>query len=87
MGDVPISGLATGFEEYDDKQLINYSSSDIRDGDRLVAESNRRLRESIDTFNKKTSEQTSWIIKLTIAMLIVGFAQIGLLLYSLLTQG
>ncbi|KKL52243.1 hypothetical protein LCGC14_2287400, partial [marine sediment metagenome] len=32
------------------------------------------------------SKQTKWIIRLTIAMLIVGVSQIGLLLYSLFTR-
>lgn len=77
----------TGFEKVTDKGLVNFHSSDVRDGDRVVAESNRRLKKTIDAFNKKASKQTEWIIYLTIAMLIVGIGQIGLLLYSLFTQG
>jgi len=76
----------TGFEKITDKGLVNFSSTDVRDGDRIVTESNRRLKKSIDKFNENASKQTKWIIRLTIAMLIVGLAQIGLLLFSLFTQ-
>ena len=76
----------TGFETTTDKGLVNFSGCDISTGDRVVAESNRRLKKSIDVFNEKSSNQTKWIIYLTIAMLLVGVAQIGLLVYSLFTQ-
>ena len=76
----------TGFEKITDKGLVNFYSSDVRDGDRMVAESNRKLKKSINIFNERASNQTQWIIYLTIAMLFVGVAQIGLLVYSLFTQ-
>ena len=76
----------TGFEKITDKGLVNFHSSDVRDGDRVVAESNRRLKKSINIFNKNSSSQTRWIIYLTIAMLLAGISQIGLLIYSLFTQ-
>ena len=76
----------TGFEKITDKGLVNFHSSDVRDGDRVVAESNRRLKKAINTFNENSSKQTKWIIRLTVAMLLVGLAQIGLFFYSLFTQ-
>ena len=76
----------TGFEKIGDKGLVNFHSSDVRDGDRVVTESNRRLKKAIDIFNENSSKQTQWIIYLTIAMLIIGVSQIGLLIYSLFMQ-
>ena len=87
MKDLPISEIKTGFEGYNDELLVHFPSSDITTGDRIKLESNRRLKKSIDIFNATSSKQTTAIIWLTIAMLIVGLAQIGLLLYSLFSTG
>jgi hypothetical protein len=73
----------TGFETITDKGLVNFHSSDVRDGDRIIAESNRRLRVSIERFNRQSSEQSKKIFWLTIAMILVGFAQTLFLIYSI----
>jgi len=76
----------TGFEAVTDTGLINRSDSDITTGDRATMEMNRRLKKSINNFNKNSSEQTNkliiltrWIIGLTIVMLVGIGVQIGLL--------
>ena len=70
----------TGFEKITDKGLVNFSSTDVRDGDRVVTESNRRLKKSIDKFNKNASRQTKGIIWLTIALGVLAIIQIIILL-------
>ena len=82
--------VKTGFENITDKELVNFPSSDVRDGDRMVTESNLRLKKAINTFNTKTSKQTNelisltgLIIVLTIVMLIGIAVQIGLLIYQI----
>ncbi len=82
--------IKTGFENVTDKGLVNFNSSDVRDGDRVVAESNIRLKKSIEKFNNKSSKQTKEIINLTelittltIVMLIGIGIQIGLLIYQI----
>ncbi len=52
----------TGFEKITDKGLVNFHSSDVRDGDRVVAESNRRLKKSIDAFSIKTSNNYNGLV-------------------------
>lgn len=76
----------TGFEAITDKGLVNFHSSDVRDGDRIVVESNRRLKKSINTFNEKASMQineliilTQWIKWLTIALGLIALLQLILL--------
>ena len=78
-----IDEIKTGFEAITDKGLVNFNSSDVRDGDRIVAESNRRLKNEIKRFNETSSKQTSWIIGLTIAMFSLGIIQIGLLILQI----
>jgi len=85
-----IDNTLTGFEKVTDKGLINHPSSDITTGDRVKMEMNRRLKKSINNFNKNSSEQTKrliklteWIIGLTIAMIVGVGAQIALLIYSI----
>lgn len=80
-----IDETKTGFEVTTDKGLINRSGSDITTGDRAKMEMDRRLKKEIQRFNINSSRQTKWIIRLTIAMLVVGIAQIGLLIYSFFT--
>ena len=83
---MPEDVIRTGFEEHSDEHLINYDSSDITTGDRAKMEMDRRLKKSIDNFNRKASKQTTAIIFLTIAILITSIAQIGLFLYSIFTK-
>ena len=85
-----IDNTLTGFEKVTDKGLINRSDTDITTGDRATMEMNRRLKKSINNFNKNSSEQTKkliklteWIIGLTIAMIVGVGAQIALLIYSI----
>ena len=73
----------TGFETTTDKGLINRSDSDITTGDRVTMEMNRRLKKSINNFNKNSSEQTNkliiltkWIIGLTIVLGIIALLQL-----------
>jgi len=77
----------TGFEKVTDKGLIQQVNRHSGDTFEVVTlEMTRRLKKEIKRFNENSSRQTKWIIRLTISMLIVGIAQIGLLLYSLFTQ-
>ncbi len=86
----------TGFETTTDKRLINVYdfpspmesimgkqySDRTKEIERANLEMTRRLKKEIQRFNYNSSRQTNWIIKLTIAMLIVGITQIVLLIYS-----
>lgn len=88
----------TGFESTTDKGLVqtidfklpSYTGTNFSDEtkkiERAKIEMTRRLKKEIQRFNLVSSKQTKWIIRLTIAMLIVGVSQIGLLLYSLFTR-
>jgi len=86
----------TGFEHTTDKGLVQTIEwhnpltkdylGDPKTLERAKLEMTRRLRVSIERFNKQSSKQTNWIIGLTIAMVVVGIAQIGLLIYSILKQ-
>ena len=76
----------TGFETTTDKGLVQGRGHSQPHQEKNKIEMTRRLKKSIDVFNEKSSNQTKWIIYLTIAMLLVGVAQIGLLVYSLFTQ-
>lgn len=57
-----IDNSKTGFEKITDKGLVNFNSSDVKDGDRVVAESNRRLKKSIDAFSVKTSNNYEGLV-------------------------
>jgi len=80
MVPIPPGEIPNGFEEYNNYQLPNFKSSDVRDGDRVIAESNRRLKISIDDSNKKSSEQSNRILWLTVAMALVAIMQLLLLI-------
>lgn len=80
----------TGFETTTDKGLVqtiewNFLGHDSKTLERAKLEMTRRLKKEIQRFSETSSKQTKWIVRLTIAMLIVGIAQIGLFIYSLLT--
>jgi len=78
----------TGFEKVTDKGLIQgqHIHSEATAQDSIKLEMTRRLKKEIRRFNINSSKQTRWIITLTIAMLFVGIAQIGLLIYQIFTQ-
>jgi len=76
----------TGFENHGDESLVNFEHSGVGIGDRLIVESNIRLKKSINTFNEKASKQTKemitltkWIKWLTIALGIIALLHLILL--------
>ncbi|MGD9276484.1 MAG: hypothetical protein PVJ67_04905 [Candidatus Pacearchaeota archaeon] len=86
----------TGFETTTDKGLVQvmdfklpsyFSQNDFTEQtkkiERAKIEMNRRLRVSIERFNKQSSEQSNRIFWLTIAMILLGFAQTLFLIYSI----
>ncbi|MFH1503292.1 MAG: hypothetical protein ABIE36_01390 [Candidatus Diapherotrites archaeon] len=72
-GDTPLFDMSN-------KDLIGfaYRTRNMNVSDTVNSEMMRRLNVSIKNFNNSSSKQTRWIIRLTIAMLIVGIAQMGL---------
>ncbi len=81
-----IDNTKNGFEKVTDKELVNHSNSDITTGDRTTMEMTRRLKNEIKRFNNASTKYSKRIILLTIAMLILGFSQIGLLVYQLIIK-
>jgi len=68
-----------GFENVMDKGLVNYDSSDVRNGDRVVAEMMRRLNVSIKKFNMNSAIQSKRIFWLTVVMAVIAIFQLMLL--------